>query len=116
MRAPVPTVNVADQDADSSATATPASNPEAMVDQLTTLMLQSLKPMGVIAKLRMTGDRLQVIFEGDPAPDPVEMSALTVSLLKRVSWQPISQIQLYGRLPNADFPDWNREFDLNEDS
>jgi len=110
MRAPVPTANVADQ------TATPVSNPEAMVDQLTTLMLQSLKPMGVIAKLRMTGDRLQVIFEGDPAPDPVEMSALTVSLLKRVSWQPISQIQLYGRLPNADFPDWNREFDLNEDS
>ena len=116
MRAPVPTANVADQDADSSAAATPASNPEAMVDQLTTLMLQSLKPMGVIAKLRMMGDRLQVIFEGDPAPDPVEMSALTVSLLKRVSWQPISQIQLYGRLPNADFPDWNREFDLNEDS
>lgn len=87
-----------------------------MVDQLTALMLQSLKPMGVIAKLRMTGDRLQVIFEGDPAPDPVEMSALTVSLLKRVPWQPISQIQLYGRLPQADFPDWSREFDLKEDS
>ncbi|PZV06528.1 MAG: hypothetical protein DCF22_23655 [Leptolyngbya sp.] len=116
MRAPVPITNVVDQDADSSAAAPPVSNPEAMIDQLTTLMLQSLKPMGVAAKLRMMGARLQVIFEADPTPDPVEMSALTVSLLKRVPWQPISQIQLYGRLPNADFPDWSREFDLNEDS
>ncbi len=114
MRAPVPTANALDKDADSSA-ATPAASPEAMLDPLTTLMLQSLKPMGVAAKLRMLGDRLQVIFEADPAPDPVEMSALTVSLLKRVPWQPISQIQLYGRLPNADFPDWSREFDLSED-
>ncbi|MBM0740137.1 AAA family ATPase [Phormidium sp. CLA17] len=112
MRAPVPITN----DADSSAAETPTSSPEATLNQLTTLMLQSLKPMGVDAKLRMMGDRLQVIFEGDPAPDPVEMSALTVSLLKRVPWQAISQIQLYGRLPNADFPDWSREFDLNEDS
>lgn len=90
--------------------------PEEMIDRLTTMMLQSLKPMGITAKLRMVGDRLQVIFEADPTPDPVEMSALTVSLLKRVPWQPISEIQLYGRLPQADFPDWSREFDLNEDS
>jgi AAA+ superfamily predicted ATPase len=111
MRAPIPIT----KNAESSAAATPAANPEAMLDPLTTLMLQSLKPMGVAAKLRMLGDRLQVIFEADPAPDPVEMSALTVSLLKRVPWQSISQIQLYGRLPNADFPDWSREFNLNED-
>ncbi len=111
MRAPVPIT----KDADSSVAETSTSSPDAMLDQLTTLMMQSLKPMGVTAKLRMTGDRLQVIFEADPAPDPVEMSALTVSLLKRVPWQSISQIQLYGRLPSADFPDWNREFDLNED-
>jgi AAA+ superfamily predicted ATPase len=112
MRAPVPAAAAADPEV-----AVPSvSSPEAMLDPLTALMLQSLKPMGVTAKLRMTGDRLQVIFEADPTPDPVEMSALTVSLLKRVPWQPISQIQLYGRLPNADFPDWNREFDLNEDS
>ncbi len=116
MRPPVPIANAADEDADISVAAPPASSPEAMLDTLTTLMLQSLKPMEVTAKLRMIGDRLQVIFEADPAPDPVEMSALTVSLLKRVPWQPISQIQLYGRLPQADFPDWNREFDLNEDS
>jgi AAA+ superfamily predicted ATPase len=97
-------------------TAAPAatSTPKAMVDHLTALMLQSLKPMGITAKLRLTGDRLQVIFEADPTPDSVEMASLTVSLLKRVSWQPLSQIQLYGRLPAADFPDWNREFDLNE--
>ncbi|MEX0269796.1 AAA family ATPase [Leptolyngbyaceae cyanobacterium UHCC 1019] len=112
MRAPIPVVTAAAPDV----AAPPVSSPDAMLDPLTTLMLQSLKPMGVTAKLRMTGDRLQVVFEADPAPDPVEMSALTVSLLKRVPWQPISQIQLYGRLPNADFPEWSREFDLNEDS
>lgn len=87
-------------------------NREAWVNQFTTLTNGALQPMDTIAKVRLKADTLQLVFEGNPVPDATEMAGLTVSMLKRSPIDGITRIQLYGRIPSSDFPDWTQEFDL----
>ncbi len=93
-----------------------ASSPKSPSDwlsQLTTLLNQSLQPLGAIAKTRLNADRLQILFEADPAPNPAEMASLTLSQLKRLPLVAFTQLQLYGRRSGDEIPDWSREFDLD---
>ena len=94
--------------------ATSVLNPEEWTRQFTDLLNQSLNPIGTIAKVRLQAHILKILFEDNPAPDAPEMAALTVSLLKRSPIEGIARIQLYGKLPGDEFPDWAQEFDLQE--
>lgn len=89
--------------------AAPLKNP---VEELTTLINQTLQPQGIAAKVSLRDDRLQVMFEGDPIPDRQQMAAIVGSALKAVQPQTVNQIQLYGRQPGDEFPAWSREFVL----
>lgn len=99
-----------------SPTATAPIPTEAWVQDLSDRLNRALQPMEITAKVRLKDTTLQVLFEQDPVPEVAEMAALTVSMLKRSPLQPLTLVQLFGRLPNADFPDWSQEFDLTTDS
>ncbi|NJP10852.1 MAG: AAA family ATPase [Leptolyngbyaceae cyanobacterium RU_5_1] len=88
---------------------------EAFINQLTTLLNQSLQSMGITAKVNLKSDVLRIIFEADSVPNPAEMAALTGSLLKRLLPEDLACIQLYGRLLGDEFPDWSQEFELNDE-
>lgn len=88
-------------------------SPSDWLVQLTTLLNQSLQPLGTIAKTRLNADRLQILFEADPVPNPAEMASLTLSQLKRLPLAAFTQLQMYGRRSDEEIPDWNQEFDLN---
>lgn len=87
----------------------PLRNP---VEELTTLINQTLQPQGISAKVSLRDDRLQVMFEGDPVPDRQQMAAVVGAALKTVQPQTVNQIQLYARQPGDEFPAWSREFVL----
>ncbi len=94
--------------------ATASVSQDVALDQFTNLMTQALQPMGTTVKVRRKDDLLQILFEDDPVPSMTEMAALTVTMLKRSPLADLTRIQLYGRFPEADFPDWNQEFNLVE--
>lgn len=81
--------------------------------QLTTLLNQSLQPLGTIARTNLKSNRLQILFEADPVPNPAEMASLTLSQLKRLPLRAFTQLQLYGRRSGEEIPDWSQEFDLD---
>lgn len=82
------------------------------LEQFTAAMNESLHPLGTIAKARWRGDRLQILFEDQPVPEANTMASMTVTLLKRSPIEGITRIQLYGKLPADEFPEWSQEFDL----
>lgn len=90
------------------------------LQQFTLLMNEALQPIGSNAKIRLKDDLLQILFEANPAPNAPEMAAITVTMLKRAALplppgSPITgieRIQLYGKLPGSEFPEWSQEFDL----
>lgn len=82
--------------------------------QLTTLLNQSLQPLGAIARTKLQTDRLQILFEADPVPNPADMASLTLSQLKRLPLAAFTQLQMYGRRSGEDIPEWSQEFDLND--
>lgn len=107
---PITPTEIASDSADNLA----SDDRDTWVNQFTHLMNQALAPMSTLAKVRLRGNLLQCLFEGTPLPNATEMATLTVSLLKRSPIEGLTQIQLYGRLPNDDFPGWSQEFDLAE--
>lgn len=94
----------------------PTQDREAWVNQFAAMLSAALTPMGTVTKVRFRDDVLQLLFEANPVPNATEMAALTVSMLKRSPIEGITRIQLYGRLPNDEFPDWSQEFDLRDDT
>jgi SpoVK/Ycf46/Vps4 family AAA+-type ATPase len=96
-------------------TATPISTVEWLA-QLTTLLNQSLKPLGAIAKTNLKSNRLQILFVADPVPNPTDMAFLTLSHLKQLPLASFNQVQLYGQRSGEEIPDWSQEFDLNGES
>ena len=95
---------------------TPVPSAEQWVQELSDRLNHALDPMEIQAKVRLKNTVLQILFEHDPVPEVAEMAALTVSMLKRSPLQPLTMVQLYGRLPNDDFPDWSQTFDLTTDT
>jgi len=94
---------------------TPPQDSATWLTQFTALMNEALNPIGTTVKIRLKQQVLQFLFVDDPVPDATEMAALTVSLLKRSPIEGIRQIQMYGTLPNDEFPAWSQEFDLQTD-
>lgn len=100
---------------------TPESTPtlppdrDSWLQQFTTLMNNALEPIGTVAKVRLKDSQLRILFEDDPIPDAPEMASMTVTMLKRSPIEGITRIQLFGKLPNDEIPDWSQEFDLQED-
>lgn len=88
-------------------------SPSDWLIQLTTLLNQSLQPLGAIAKTNLKADRLQILFEADSVPNPTDMASLTLSQLKRLPLAAFTQLQMYGRRSGEEIPDWSQEFDLN---
>ncbi len=93
----------------------PLPDLETWLGQFTAMLSAALNPMGTNAQVRLKADVLQLLFEANPVPNATEMAALTVSMLKRSPITGITRIQLYGRLPGDEFPDWSQEFDLRAD-
>ncbi|MDX2241292.1 MAG: AAA family ATPase [Leptolyngbyaceae cyanobacterium bins.302] len=85
---------------------------ETWLGQFSTLMNEALQPIGTLAKIRLRDNHLQILFEDHPVPNASEMAAMTVTMLKRSPIEGITRIQLYGKLPEDEFPDWSQEFDL----
>ncbi|MDX2232561.1 MAG: AAA family ATPase [Leptolyngbyaceae cyanobacterium bins.349] len=98
------------------AATSPAQQRETWLPQFTAMLNDALNPIGTIARIRFNDDTLQLLFADDPVPDATEMAALTVTMLKRSPIDGIAHIQLYGKLPGEEFPDWSQAFDLQDNT
>ncbi|MBF2027113.1 MAG: AAA family ATPase [Oscillatoriales cyanobacterium C42_A2020_001] len=120
----IPEPELPPQTASSPLLSTPPNEPElsrdadreTWVSQFASMLSAALTPMGTGTKVRFKDDVLQILFEANPIPNATEMAALTVSMLKRSPIEGITRIQLYGRLPDDEIPDWSQEFDLRDDA
>lgn len=82
------------------------------IAQLTTLMNQALQSEGITTKVNLSQGCLQVIFEADVVPNQQRMITFISRFLERVKPGVITQVKLYGRLRNNEFPAWNEEFEV----
>jgi Holliday junction resolvasome RuvABC ATP-dependent DNA helicase subunit len=89
---------------------------QSIVNQFTTLLNQVLQPQGTTARVSLRRDSLQIMFEADPAPELEQMIAVTNMVLTQVKPEAITQVKLYGRLPQDEFPTWSREFTIRSAS
>ncbi|MGE5655177.1 MAG: GUN4 domain-containing protein [Actinomycetota bacterium] len=79
------------------------------VKAINTLLNQWLQSHGVVAKVRLKNDSLQVMLESTEIPEQqiiVELLNAEVSKLKIVS---VKTMKLFGKKTDEDFPDWHQE-------
>ncbi|MBD2035920.1 AAA family ATPase [Leptolyngbya sp. FACHB-321] len=83
--------------------------PQDGIQQLTTLINQALQPDGITAKANLKDHSLQILFEAETAPSEQQMVDFVNGMLPRLKPSFITQVQLYGRQPGAEFPAWSQE-------
>lgn len=80
--------------------------------QVRTRLEQALAPQPILSRAQRQDGLLQLMVEGEPAPDPQQVALALQETLAQVPIQGIQRIQLYGRQPGDEFPSWSREFRL----
>jgi len=81
---------------------------------IATLMNQSLQSRGVTAKLTRTGDRLNILLEGDQVPDANSLTAYLQTSLTKLRAPGIRTVQMVGRQRESAKIAWNRSFNMPE--
>ncbi|MBD1943261.1 GUN4 domain-containing protein [Coleofasciculus sp. FACHB-712] len=95
----------------------PSQAPEALakrgnVKAIATLINQELKLSGVIAKVSLKTDCLQVMLEAAEAPNQEQMISLLQPMIQKLEIQSITRLSVYGKHSEEDFPDWQEEVQL----
>ncbi len=83
------------------------------VNAIALLLNESLQPQGITAKAVLKDVCLQIMLESAQVPDqnlvvPLRNQLVTLNI------QSCKKVKIYGRQIGEDFPDWQHEFDLEE--
>lgn len=85
------------------------------VKAIAVLINQKLQSSGVIAKVSLKNDCLQVMLEATEALNQEQMVSLLQSEIQKLEVQSITKLRLYGKQSGEDFPDWQEEVKLVAD-
>ncbi|MEB3360361.1 MAG: hypothetical protein VKK04_26795 [Synechococcales bacterium] len=75
------------------------------------LINQRLRPHGIQARVALRGENLCLLLEADPLPEKAAVVAYLRRYLVTLKL-PMESVQVYGRLPQARYPDWADSFSL----
>lgn len=83
------------------------------VNAIAALLNESLQPQGITAKAILKDVCLQIMLESAKVPDqnlvvPLRNQLITLNI------QSCKKVKIYGRQTGEDFPDWQHEFELEE--
>jgi len=82
------------------------------VKAIAALTNQRLQASGVVAKVSVKNDCLQVMLEAIEVPNQEQMVALLQSEFQELGVQGINSLRIYGKQSGEDFPDWQEEIKL----
>jgi len=82
------------------------------VKAIAALTNQRLQASGVVAKVSVKNDCLQVMLEAIEVPNQEQMVALLRSEFQELGVQGINSLRIYGKQSGEDFPDWQEEIKL----
>lgn len=84
------------------------------VNAIANLLNQTLQPQGIAAKAALKDVCLQIMLESAQVPDRQLVVPLIRDQLIDLDIQSGKKVKIYGRQIGEDFPDWQHEFDLEE--
>ena len=84
------------------------------VNAIANLLNQTLQPQGIAAKAALKDVCLQIMLESAQVPDRQLVVPLIRARLVDLGIQSGKKVKIYGRQIGEDFPDWQHEFDLEE--
>ena len=76
------------------------------------LIKQQLEPKGVLARINIKDDCLQIMLESSEAPDQEQIVPFLKTKVLNLEIQSISKMKIYGRKTDEEFPDWHTEVSL----
>jgi len=82
------------------------------VQAITTLINHHTQSKGITAKVAIKGDCLQVLLEGQEAPEQQALTNFARRILTTLKINGIYRVNLYGRKTGDEFPAWNVEFEI----
>ncbi|NEQ26328.1 MAG: hypothetical protein F6K28_46300, partial [Microcoleus sp. SIO2G3] len=77
---------------------------------IATLLNRTFEPKGVTAKAAIKNDSLNIIVEAVETPNKQESVALIRDLITRLQLKLVETVNVYGRQPGDDIPDWYQSF------
>lgn len=83
------------------------------VNAIALLLNESLQPQGISAKAVLKDVCLQIMLESTQVPDEAVVPLICDQLIT-LNIQSCKKVKIYGRQIGEDFPDWQHEFDLEE--
>jgi tetratricopeptide (TPR) repeat protein len=86
------------------------------VKAINTLLNQWLQPHGVVAKVRLKSDSLQVMLESAEIPNQRTMVDLLNAEVSKLGILSVNTMKMFGKQTDEDFPDWHQEVSLNSKS
>lgn len=84
------------------------------VNAIALVLNESLRPQGISAKAVLKDVCLQIMLESAQVPDQNLVVPLIRNQLITLNIQSCKKVKIYGRQTGEDFPDWQHEFDLEE--
>lgn len=79
---------------------------------ISALMTYHLQPQHITAKATLKDSCLQIILEAAQVPDEHTVVQLIHELVMNLGIRSLKKVKIYGRKTGKDFPDWQREFEL----
>ncbi|MEP0789625.1 MULTISPECIES: hypothetical protein [Cyanophyceae] len=73
----------------------------------------SVQPKGITAKASLKDNILQVMLESAPVPDQQAVVPLIRDGLIGLGIESFKKVKIYGRETGEDFPEWQQEFELD---
>jgi uncharacterized protein (DUF697 family) len=83
-------------------------------DAIGMLITQWLVPQSTTAKVSLKDGCLRVMLEAVGVPDQQSVASLIFEKTRSLGIQGYTKVKLSGREPGDDFPDWQQDFDLEE--
>jgi uncharacterized protein (DUF697 family) len=77
---------------------------------IATLLNRSFEPKGATAKAAIKNDGLNIIVEAVETPNKKETVALIRDVITRLQLERVETVNVYGRQPGDDIPDWHQTF------
>lgn len=81
-------------------------------EAIATLVNRQLQPKGILAKVAVTRECLQIILESTAVPIQQQLVAYIWNAMSRLEASSIQKVKIYGKQAGNDFPAWHQEFEL----
>ncbi len=106
-----------EQDAPDPPAPSVVAPPQSEAEKLISWLNQTLRPYGITAKASLKGSVLQIMVEAATVPDRAAIGPLMIRALSTLESGTLSQVTVYGRQQDDEFPAWSDEFPiLSQDS